>query len=184
MRNSMDEAGISIEVTLPLDWQLDPTPSPSTLELRRQGNIAILQALAAMESAAHDLEHDLPEAVRKSMDRIESKLDVVLMLIAGLARQSTALPQERPVNLYVDRICWQEDAAPPQIGQLLLVRIFLSPRVPQPLSLQAVVKETNPQSNTVQVVAALDESDEELSEWLTRTIFRYHRRALHARRQP
>lgn len=181
----MNEAGISIEAALPLDWQPESIPSPAIVELRKLGNIALLQALAAIESSVpHDLEHDLPEAVRRSLERIESKLDIVLMLVAGLARESAALPPEKAVSLYADRIEWQESAAPPHREQSLLIRLFLSPRIPLPLLLHAVVKETSPGAGTTHVVASLNEPDEELNEWLTRTIFRYHRRALHARRQP
>lgn len=176
--------GISIEATLPLDWNSDPAFSPAAVEMRKHGNIALLQAFAAIDSISHEHEHDVPEAVRKSLDRIESKLDVVLMLLANLSRQSPTLPQDKPVSLHSDRISWLENMTTPQIGQPLLVRLFLNPRIPQPLFLQATVQEVNQQSSAVQVIATLNETDEELNEWLTRTIFRYHRRALHARRQP
>lgn len=176
--------GISIEATFPLDWEAGSGHSAIAPEIRGHGNIALLQALAAIDSLAHDFEHDVPEIVRKSIDRLETKLDVLLMLVADLSRKSTSVPAERPVILSADCISWIENSLLLQVGQSILIRLFLSPRIPQPLFLQATVREVTPLPDSVQVTASLDEADEEMSEWLTRTIFRYHRRALHARRQP
>jgi hypothetical protein len=43
-----------------------------------------------------------------------------------------------------------------------------------------VVKELQPQQNGVKVVAEFLDMTEDFDEWLTRTLFRYHRRALQA----
>lgn len=181
----MSESGISIEATLPLDWLPADSLLPASIESMRQDNIALLQALAAMDGLSHEHEHDTPEAgAAKRLERMESLLDIVLILVAGMARQTAPLPPEKLVRLYSNSIVWQENTKPPQIGQPVLVRLFLNQRIPQPLQLRCVVKEVGNLPESVHAMAMFDNCGEEMDEWLTRTIFRYHRRALHARRQP
>jgi hypothetical protein len=181
----MDEPGIALEANLPFEWKPEPAPSASITARRRHDNIVLLRALCAMEGALREYEHDMPDTVGKHLDRLESKLDILLSMIASLMRESTALPAEKAVRLYADRVTWQEDAPPPQIGQTLLLRLFPDPRLPQPLLLGAVVVESTPADDgKVRLVALLQDRDPDVEEWLTRTIFRHHRRTLHAQRQP
>ena len=185
VKHRMSETGISIDSSLPLGWEPESAPSAAITELRCQSNIALMQALTTIESSAQDHEHNMPEAVRKSLERVESKLDVLLLLVAKLTREAIELPPEKPVNLHPDRITWQETSAtPPKVSQTLLIRLFLSPRIPQPLLLPVTVCEVIPQTEGVRVIADFCEISEESMEWITRTIFRYHRRAVQASRQP
>ncbi|MCX7628135.1 MAG: PilZ domain-containing protein [Methylophilaceae bacterium] len=179
----MSETGIIVEATLPFDWKPEPTPPSALTEMRRHGNIALLQALATLESSLQESEHDVVDPIQKRLDRIESKLDVLLLLVANLATESNLLPAEKSLRLQVDRISWEEDTRLPPPGQSLLLRLFPCPRLPQPLLLHAVVTETTPVVNTSRIVALFQDHDAELEEWLTRTLFRYHRRALQARKQ-
>lgn len=181
----MDETGIALKAHLPFEWEPEPTPCASITARRRHDNIVLLRALCAMEGTPGEREHDMPDPVGKHLDRLESKLDILLSMIANLVRESTALPAEKAVCLYADRVAWQEDAPPPRIGQTLLLRLFPSPRLPQPLLLDAVVMESTPTDDgQVRLVALLQDRDPDLEEWLTRTIFRHHRRTLYAQRQP
>ncbi len=176
----MNDTGISLDANLPFDWEEENSVSSSMLEQRRHGNISLLKALAAIESAAQENE-DVPESMRKGLERIESKLDMLLMLVARVAQETMSLPPDREVSLSQTHIHWTEPSPPRlQAGQMLKIRLFLSPRLPQPLVMQAIV------GNHVssRISADLVGLDEELGEWLTRTIFRYHRRAVHARKQP
>lgn len=155
------------------------------LDLRRHGNLALLRALAVIESAGPEREHDLPDGVQKSLDHLESKLDLVLLLVAELTRARTSLPAEKAVTLFSDHIDWVDhDDHVPMVGQFILVSLYASLRLPQPLQLSATVSKVDTQPGVSQISARFDALDEELGEWLTRTIFRYHRRALQARRQP
>lgn len=176
----MSETGISLDATLPLSWMVESPLSSSTLEQRRHGNISLLKALAVIETATQERD-ETPEAVRKHLERVESKLDVLLMLVAKLALDATQLPADCDVMLSPAQIAWQtQEALLPTAGQTVTIKLFLSPRVPQPLVLQAIVRE----AGAGETHADLQEIDDELEEWLTRTIFRHHRRAVHARKQP
>lgn len=173
----MNDIGISFDATLPLDWEVEVPVSSSILEQRRYGNISLLKALAAIEAAAQESD-DIPVSMRKDMERIESKLDMLLMLVAKLAQDAMPLPPDHEVSLSQGKITWKESSSTlPSVGQMLKIRLFLSPRIPQPLVIQAVVGNSIPGEISANLVGL----DDEMGEWLTRTIFRYHRRAVHAR---
>jgi hypothetical protein len=177
--------GISFEANLPLGWMAEETVSASQAAMRGDTNAALLRALASLEVQAAEHEGDKQDVLQKALERVESKLDLVLVMLAGGVHRSSSMPQEKPVTLYPNAARWIEPSATlPQPGQQVLLSVYLSPRLPQPLLLSAEIKtvETDGEKNVVTAIfSALDEASEE---WLTRTIFRYHRRALQARRQP
>ncbi len=183
----MDECttatGVCLQANLPICWEPDRQDGDAGCDMRRHANLALLRALAVMESAGPEREHDIPDAVQKSIDHLEAKLDLVLLLVAEMARSRAHLPEENPVTLFSERIVWQSKDAP-AMGQELLLSLYLSPRLPQPLQLSARVENVEAQPEVNRISASFERLDDELAEWITRTIFRYHRRALQARRQP
>lgn len=177
--------GLSIESTIPLGWVPEPAMTAAGRESHRNTNIALLRALAALESQGTEYEHEKQEAVQKALEHVESKLDLMLLMVAGLIRAGASLPPEKHMMLYGDHVVWHEHAENfPQVGQRLMLSLYLSSRLPQPLHMSATVTSVETLVAETRISAAFDAQDEEFSEWLTRTIFRYHRRALHARRQP
>ncbi len=182
MSDPADSLGIQLEATLPLGWSALAPITLANSELQQQGNIALLRALSAIETAIP--EHELhAEATQKTLERIEAKLDIVFLLLARLAGAQTALPAEKKLALAATQVSWVEPDQTPAIGQEIEVDIYLNPRLPQALKLAATVSEVNEKEGKTTVSATLQDTGDELSEWLTRTIFRYHRRALQARRQ-
>lgn len=185
MHDSSPAPGVSLQASFPLSWTPRPQAASAALDLQRHGNLALLRALAVIESAGPEREHDLPDGVQKSLEHLESKLDLVLLLVAELIHARATLPPEKKLALYSDRIEWEESGSMlPTVGEDVLVDIYPSLRLPQPLQFAAVVTSVDTGSGRTLVSARFESIDEELGEWLTRTIFRYHRRALQARRQP
>jgi hypothetical protein len=174
--------GVSMEATLPLSWTSAVEISGTKKELRTQTNIALLRALAAIDVAApeHETHND---QTQKAMERVEAKVDVVLLMVAQLMGANMDLPAEKPVTLLNQSIVWLENAAAPAAGSSVVVDLYLNPRLPQALHLPVMVKEVQTQDNGAKVVAELLDVTEDFDEWLTRTLFRYHRRALQASRQ-
>lgn len=170
-------SAVCIESALPLDWQPRPQLTTGNIELQKQGNVALLRALASIEIT--NPERDVhAEPVEKAIERVESKLDVLLLLVARMASGSITLPVEKAVTLDTQYLVWNESETLPAVGDTLLVNLYLNPRLPQPLQLNVVV-ESIVES---QVTAKLEDVDSDLEDWLTRTIFRYHRRVLQARK--
>jgi hypothetical protein len=170
-------SAVCIESLLPLEWQPKSNLTQGNIELQKQGNLALLRALSSIEVTTPERDAHA-EAIEKSIERVESKLDVLLLLVARMASGSIVLPAEKPVTLDTRHLAWDESGSLPTVGSALLVNLYLNPRLPQPLQLVVKVESIA----GTQVVAVLEPLGDDLEEWLTRTIFRYHRRALQARK--
>lgn len=182
MTGSNDSLGIQFEATLSLSWSALAPMTLANSELQQQGNIALLRALSSIETAIPEPELHA-ETTQKTLERIEAKLDIVFLLLAQLAGNQVQLPREKKLALAATQITWAEPDKVPATGQEIQVEIYLNPRLPQALKLVALVIELHEKEGETLVTATLQNAGEELTEWLTRTIFRYHRRALQARKQ-
>lgn len=170
----MSETGISLHATLPLSWQEAHAFPQALLAEWMHGNVVCLQALAALES--HDKEFDASASGEHAAGRLEAKVDLLLQLVGELMRkQQPALPNTEVV-LGAHEIIW-EASAPIAPGSEGVITLYLSPRLHWPLTLP--VRVAGVQNNKVH--AKLIHLSEEAQAWLERTLFRYHRRALHAR---
>ena len=172
-------SGITYLADLPLRWQYEAMPSESALALARHANMTLLHALSTLESTA-EKDHDADPAVAKAVDRLEAKLDIALSLLTRLVAQQLELPASSPVTLGVHQIEWRGVSDLPAVDALIKLNLYLSPRLPEPLQLYSRVASSQAGLCTAEYL----DKDEELEEWITRTLFRYHRRALQARHQP
>ena len=180
---SADSPTVSYSADLPLSWQVAPVHDEGMQTRQLYANLVLLRALATIEAAAPiEGEHDRDSHLAKTLERLESKLDIALSLIARLSGGQAELPRQLPMTLGVQYIEWI-DMAPPKTDQEVTLTVYLSPRLPEPLILQAKVMSVLPVDNGSRCIAELLEHDEEFLEWMTRTVFRYHRRALQARHQ-
>jgi len=166
---------------LPLGWEAGPVP-----ELLRQqwtyANIALLRALATVEAMPAEREID-PGPTTKALDRLEAKVDLTLSLLGRLLSQGTAVPPAVPLRLSATAIEW-DSATGPKVGDEVAITLFLSQKLPQPLQLAATVASVEPGPGGVHIRAELLPPGVEMQDWLERTIFRYHRRAIQPRETP
>jgi hypothetical protein len=178
MTNYQDTPGITYQASLPLSWRVEPAPSLAMLTSWRYSNISLLRGLATLEYAALDREHDGDTPLNKALDRLESKLDIALTMLARVTMQNVQVPAPVAVTLSARSVEWLSDQPLPATQEKVLVSLYLSPRLPEPLQLHARVVTTS----SGRCVAQFLDEDEEFDEWMTRTLFRYHRRGLQARR--
>ena len=178
MQNS---SGISYSTVLPLSCAAGPVP-----ELLRQqwthANIALLRALATIEAMPTEREID-PGPTTKALDRLEAKVDLTLSLLGRLLSQGTAMPPAVPLTLSAHAIEW-DSATAPKVGDEVAITLFLSQKLPQPLLLCATVVAVEMRPAGVHTRADLLPAGAEMQDWLERTIFRYHRRAIQSRDLP
>ena len=173
-----DTPGITYQASLPLSWRAEPAPGPAMLSTWRYSNISLLRGLATLESASPDREHDGDTPLNKALDRLENKLDIALSMLARVTMQNAQLPAPMPVTLAARHVEWLSDLPLPAMQEKVLVSLYLSPRLPEPLQLHALIVS----ANSGRCIAQFLDEDEEFDEWMTRTLFRYHRRGLQARR--
>lgn len=170
----MQTSGVQLSTNLPLKWQAKESFSSEELADWMHGNIVVLQALASLESVTKD--SDTEHRIDHNVARIEAKIDLTLTLVGELLRRQTPLPAAVPMALSSEAIAWQsvQTIAPHTKG---VVWLYISPRLPWPLMLPVEIIG----SQDGKVRAKLIHMSEEAQEWLDRTLFRHHRRAVHAR---
>lgn len=170
----MSESGISLHARLPLAWAAAHAFPQSLLAEWMHGNLVCLQALAALES--HEKDIDAGATGEHAAGRLEAKVDLLLQLVGELMRKQQPSPPSMDVVLDAQEVIW-DSAAPIAAGSEGVLTLFLSPRLHWPLTLPVQV--TGVQGTKVH--AKLIHLSEDVQEWLERTLFRYHRRALHSR---
>lgn len=172
-----DHDGVCHQNAMPLGWCLARSVTPDTLERWMHTNTTLLRALAVFEAQPSEREREPNPATGKALDRMEAKIDLALSLMTQLLAQHTRLPETRPVVLWADSIEWIE-REPPAAGDEVAISVWLDPRLPQPLILPATVTAASPGPDGASVHARLLHLNPETRDWLERTLFRYHRRAI------
>lgn len=170
----MEPSGVHLSTNLPLKWQARESFTGEELAEWMHNNIIVLQALASLESVAKD--SDTEHRIDHNVARLEAKIDLTLTLVGELLRRQIPLPTAIPMALSSESVAWQSQVDIPAHAKGL-VSLYLSPRLPWPLMLPVEIIGTQ----DGKVRAKLTHMSEEAQEWLDRTLFRHHRRAVHAR---
>lgn len=169
--------GVSYTATLPLSWREASAITPGKIEHWQHANITLLHTLATVEAMPGDREKELGPAA-KAYERLEAKVDVMLDMLGQLLAERTETPPEHPLTLRANGLEWLDTNAP-ETGIEVVVSLYLSPKLPQPLTLTASVQSCVQEGDSTRVQSAFTHLNAELTEWLERTVFRYHRRAVH-----
>jgi hypothetical protein len=133
----------------------------------------LLTAFNQME-AMHDLDTGMG-ADNRRLERLESKLDLALYLLARTLAPGPA-PEPREVRLSPGEIQWRDDA-PPREGAALLLEVHASDALP--LALRLPVVALSPRDGWAR--ATFSGLSEPLSDALHQFVFRRHRQAIRAK---
>ena len=177
MTNQSELQGVFYAADLPLSWTALSRLQPMQTEQWQHDAVALLRALAVIEAPIAEADRDISSAAGKAMERLEAKVDMALNLIMQLTRQQRELPEPHPVILRAGTLEWT-GASAPETGQLILLSLHLSPKLPQPLLLPATVAGVARQENGANIRAKFIALNQEMEEWLERTLFRFHRRSI------
>jgi hypothetical protein len=182
MSGTPEQDGVYLKGQLPLSWEATSGFDANQLERWMHADLALLRALAVLDSNQPEAERDTTTPTNKVLDRLEAKTDLALALIIQLLGQQTTLPPTCSVILRASTIEWITDQAPP-VGASIVVSIHLSSKLPLPLVLPAKVAMNEDTPAGTRIRAHLGSLDEEVQDWLERTLFRHHRRAVQQQRQ-
>lgn len=172
--------GVFFIAQLPLKWAPLAAPPAFVLQDWMQANVALLRGLATIEAMQGEKENELGPAAAKALERLEAKVDMALTLLAGLLANHSDFPPPVAIALTPDFIQWTTEK-PPRVGEEILLSLYLSRALPSPLLLPARVTAAEQHADGAHVRATFLHFNEEMADWLERTVFRYHRRAIHAR---
>lgn len=171
------QAGVSYFTLIPLSWQPEVEPSADNIAVWMHGNVTLLRALATIETMQPERDGDMGAGVAKVLERLEFKIDLTLSLVANLLTQHAVIPSTCPVFVSAEGMEWlcKETAT---VGDDIVISAYISPKLPQPLELPAKIKAVQQEPGGTRVYASFTHLSEEAQDWLSRTVFRYHRRAI------
>lgn len=168
-------AGLVLEDRLPLHWHINESPdAASHLQLSNEETLRVILSLDEHHIEASD---ENPEFAHE-VQRLETKINLILELVSQVLARQLQLPEALPVRLAAHEIEW-ETATAPAVGSLLLIEAYVCPRYPRPLLLPATVKD----STGGRVRAVFDDLGAPVQDLLEKLIFRHHRRLIAATRR-
>lgn len=177
--------GLHYEDSLPLRWQQAIEPStPAGVLVRNQANEQLLRHLAAIEEVRSE-GSDEDGQVSHDIQRLESKINLLMDMMGQLLTRQMSLPEPAPVRLGADAMQWIcPPGAAPSEGMPLLVEVYLNRRYPSPLALGGAVESVRPEAGGgVSVTLRYAGLSEGLRSALEKIIFRQHRRLVAQARQ-
>lgn len=167
--------GLVLEERLPLRWRAAGPAGMTAVHLQHD-NEATLRALLSLDQHHIEVGEEGTE-VAHELERLESKLNLVLDLLGQVLAHQLDIPPAVPVWLAAHQVEWQgEPPAAPGGGVL---ELYLSTRYPRPLYLPATLHA----AGGGRVRATFGELGEPVQDLLEQLIFRHHRRQIAATRR-
>jgi len=168
-------SGLVLEDRLPLRWRVFETPGAAQpLQFANEETLRVILSLDEHHVEASD---ENPEFAHE-IQRLETKINLILELVSQILARQLQLPEALPVRLSAHEIEWQTATAP-AAGSAVLIEAYACPRYPRPLFLPATVKE----SGGGRVRAVFDDLGTPVQDLLEKLIFRHHRRLIAAARR-
>jgi hypothetical protein len=169
--------GVFYFTLMPLSWRSEAEPSADDIASWMYSDVTLLRALATMESMQPERDGEMGFGVGKVLERLEFKIDLTLSLVAKLLAQNAVMPSTCPAFVSTEGMEWicQEAATE---GDDIVISAYISPKLPQPLVLPAKIKTVQQEPGGTRIYATFTNLSEEVQDWLSRTVFRYHRRAI------
>jgi hypothetical protein len=167
--------GLVLEDRLPLHWRLSEAPGgapPPPLS-----NEETLRVILSFDEHHVEASDENPEFAHE-IQRLETKINLILELVSQVLARQLHLPEALPVRLSAHEIEWQTATAP-ATGSSVLLEIYVCTRYPRPLLLPATVQGFA----GGRVRAVFDDLGESVQELLEKLIFRHHRRQIAATRR-
>jgi hypothetical protein len=168
-------SGLVLEDRLPLRWcAAEPPGGAPHLQLSNEETLRVILSLDEHHVEASD---ENPEFAHE-VQRLETKINLVLELVSQLLARQLQLPEARPVRLSAHEIEW-ETATAPAVGSPVVIEAYVCPQYPRPLFLPATVRGFA----AGRARAVFDDLGESVQELLEMLIFRHHRRQIAATRR-
>jgi len=170
--------GLCISGTLPFSFRPDATPpAPDAIAAADAMNLQTLIVDASLGESRRGLEAAEPDANRQSdLERLESKVDVMLGMLARLATHDRPPGNPCPVRLFARGLEWHATGAVPRAGTCGAVLLQVNPAFAQLLTLPGTVAGDRRGEEGTWVRFRFEGVSQRVVELLERLIFRQHRR--------
>jgi hypothetical protein len=170
--------GLAYHDSMPLGFRpLAALPEEAELLRINSENLQILALDAALEER-HPVDPKDDDAVmRHELERLESKLNIIMQLLSRLLARENAAPVERKFRLAGDGIAWDHDV-PLKLESIGVVSLHINRSLPYPLELVGRVVGCQQTGAIYRVAFAFEGVAANVIELLEKMIFRHHRRAV------
>jgi hypothetical protein len=172
--------GLVYEDVLPLAWAVrDALPDGPELSGINAENVEVLVADASLDEQRPlgEKKHDEDHALAEDVQRLESKVNVLIQLVARLLTRDAGVPSPRSLRLHAGGIEWLADGTEPTQG-LGAVTVYVSRHFPQPLVLTGAFQGVREDAHGRWARLGFAGLAPPVVELLARLIFRHHRRAI------
>lgn len=158
--------------SLPLSWTLlAEGPSVHSLERLGETNVNVLARVVSLEDR-HSLAGEEGE-LEKEIGRLNNKMDLLIELVAQLARERLQLPPAVEMVLSAHSVVWTPAAAAPA-GSRVMIELYLNPCIAEPLRLPAKLVSLE----NDQIQAHFEHPSESCQSALEQHVFLRHRRSV------
>ena len=159
--------------SLPLSWTLlAEYPNAHSLERQGETNVNVLARVVSLEDR-HSLAGEEGE-LEKEIGRLNNKMDLLIELVAQLARERLQLPPAAALLLSAHTLVWTPLADAPSLGSRVMIALYLNPCIAEPLRLPAVIE----RCDNGQVHARFEHPSESCQSTLEQHVFLRHRRSV------
>jgi hypothetical protein len=170
--------GLAYHDEMPLGFQpLAALPAEVEQQRLNTENHQILQLDASLEERHPIDPKDDDLVMRHELERLESKLNVIMQLLSRLLSRENVLPRERKFRLAADGIEWDHDTAL-KLDSAGLVSLHINRTLPYPLQLPGKIVGCHATDGRFRVAFAFEGVAANVLDLLEKMIFRHHRRAV------
>jgi hypothetical protein len=168
-----DVKTLAYDDVLPLQW-VDLPGLPDDLRLERlcENNVGLLAKVAAIEERHRMVGED--GELEQEINRLHSKMDLLLGLVASIARAHLKLPEAIEIRLSADYLRWKLVTPVPVTGSRIMLSLYLNPCIAEPLCLPAVIREQDGEW----VEAVFEHPGASCYSALEQHVFLHHRRSV------
>lgn len=166
--------GLVHKACVPISCEvIDSFPSGSGYISIQSDNEEVLHAIMMLEDAPRENPDD-SSTEGQEIQRLETKINLMFELLAGLYRNELELPAPVDIALRSDAVEWQASESNLTRDTLVRLKLYLSNKYPKPVVLHGRI--TSSEDTTCVVFD--DAVSERCRDWIDKYIFRHHRRAV------
>lgn len=164
---------LAYDDALPLQWAELSAPIEGVhLERLCESNVSLLAKVAAIEER-HRMVGEEGE-LEQEINRLHAKMDLLLGLVASIARAHLQLPLAVELRLSAESIRWKSIGPAPALGSRIMLSLYLNPCIAEPLRLVAAIQD----SDDGWVEACFEHPGATCYSALEQHVFLHHRRSI------
>ena len=168
--------GLVFEEALSVVWTAGPLAEGLALARLNADNHQLLCAEATLDEVrVHEALKDESPALVQELQRLESKVNILLRLTAELALRNSGLPPPQRVRLTSRALEWFGEPVP-AVGSTGQLAVYINSALPQPVKIPCVVAGERVQDNMHAAQMRFCGLSDAVAEQLDKLIFRHHRR--------